>query len=140
MDETKRCRVCCVLSMVFYPIVFITIFWGLMWGGGLLFFSLLIAVTKTHFSKVEAYLEQSKLLKNIARFLIFNCIFGVWYLIHYLYNKNSDEHGTNFVFDISWVLLFSVISILLINMNWQLYSLAVIFIGIMQSMLQSVSS
>ena len=138
MDETKRCRVCCVSSLVFYPLVLITIFWGIMWGGGLLFFSLLIAVIKTHFNKVEAYLEQSKFLKIIAQFLIFNCIFGIWYLVHYLYNKSGVEQETNFIFDVSWVLLFSVISILLMNMNWQLYLLSVIFIGIMQNMLQSV--
>lgn len=135
MDETKLCKVCCVSSMVFYPVVLIAIFWGLQWAMGLLSVSLFVAVTKTHFNKVEDYLVNLKIPKIIAHFLIFNCIFGIWYLANYLYNKdNCDE--TNFIFDVSWVLVFSVISILFIKINWQLYPLVVIFIGIMQNMVQ----
>lgn len=136
MDEAKLCRICCVASTVFYPLVFITIFWGLRWAIALLLFSLFITVTKIHFSKVENYLVNIKFAKITLQFLIFNCVFGIWYLSNYLYNKDSFDE-MNFIFNVSWILLFSIVSVSFIIVNWQLYLIVVIFIGIMQNMIQS---
>jgi len=133
MDETKLCKIYYVSSTVFYPIVFIAIFFGFLWASILLLFSLFVAVIKTHFDKIKDVIK-IKAIKVTLQFLIFNCIFGIWYLANYLYNK-SDSYETNFLFNVSWSLLFALVSIFFIGINWEIYLLVLIFIGILQSMM-----
>ncbi len=137
MDETKLCKIHFVASTIFYPIVLITVFKGLLWSVILLGISLSVALLK---AKLGNFRQNGKhrLLVRIVEFLIYNCVFGLYYLVKYLYDK--DDRDTSFLFDVSWTLFFSIIALFIISSGyWQLYLLAIFFVGITQNMIMTTN-
>jgi len=133
VDESKLCRVYYVASTMFYPLVLATIFWGIGYGVGLLLFSLVTGFIKTDFDRIINFVKVKPIIITI-QFIVFNCIFGIWYLINYLYNRDANE--TTMMFNISWSLIFAIASILLAGINWKVYLLFMLFIGVLQSIIR----
>lgn len=135
MDKTKLCKIHFVASTIFYPTVLIAIFQSLLWAVMLLFFSLAVAVIKHNFDALNNNSSgKYHFLLKIVQFLIFNCVFGLFHLVKYLYDKDDEE--TYFLFDVSWTLFFSIVSLFFMKSNyWYLYILIIIFLSITQSII-----
>jgi hypothetical protein len=119
-----------IVSTIILPLLLVGIYQSFLLSVILLVISISIAATKYYLYKIE-----EATLNKVAQFIL-SCVYGIWYLSG---GKNQDSEQA-LLFDVSWAVFFSVISLLCLSFSWLIYITVIVCIGVLQTITKSSNS